>query len=689
MNSLVKNLIAAGIVQFGLVACVKTLPKFNDNSLRHYASSWEKSEPVDLIDIQSFFAGGMIKDPLISPSGTKIIYLQRETRGAGVYLLNTVTGETKRLSDGRPDMQFFWTRDEINAVVAFGGRAVTFDVESGDRVNFLSENQNLSVLQADTKMAQSVIAGRKDEAGNIIEIIRISLDGNPTSLYEGTHPIREFLIGMDGQISLVKELRDNKQEIIGIRNGSIRSLLSCAALDPCRLVDMSDDGLSFTMLGYLGSDLRGLHSLSTNDGAVLSIATDPRKIADATVVDTDMETGEPLAMGFAHEPSGKLAVEASMQPHLDRLAKKLSGSTLTIEGALRGKRWLIIESSMVKHRRAYHLYDPDSGNLEEIFSEVNASGDIIKTDFLIAKEPFSYRSIDGKTLYGYVSVPKGLNPKITPLVTLVHGGPTARARGRLDPLVQFLVNRGYTVFEPNFRGSTGYGLSYRAGSKAQFGKDSIIQSDIVDGVKALQAEGIASQAPVGIMGHSFGGFSVLSALTFSGDIFTAGYAESGPGDIGESLIANAKGSDPATGLPRYLRFLEDGIDVNDVSYFSTLKNNAPAGYPKLMTKPLLMVAGGEDDIVNSQEIVSYAQRLKSNGANVTLLLDPEVGHDLGTRQLRFSTFVLMEQFFAKHLGGKTSGNIPEEVRAHVEEILIVGSSEALGLGEEKKAGESH
>src|SRR5690606_8068076 len=103
------------------------------------------------------------------------------------------------------------------------------------------------------------------------------------------------------------------------------------------------------------------------------------------------------------------------------------------------------------------------------------------------------------------------------LPILVHDGPNRRDVWGFNAEVQFLANRGYLVFQINYRGSTGFGKEfYTAGFKQWGGK---IQSDINDGVTWLINEGIADPKRIAIMGTGFGGYSALYATCFSPTLY--------------------------------------------------------------------------------------------------------------------------------------------------------------------------
>ena len=84
-------------------------------------------------------------------------------------------------------------------------------------------------------------------------------------------------------------------------------------------------------------------------------------------------------------------------------------------------------------------------------------------------KPIQYTSRDGLTIRGYLTLPKGVAAKNLPVIINPHGGPWARDAWGYNPEIQFLANRGYAVFQMNFRGSTGYGRKFWEASFKQWG----------------------------------------------------------------------------------------------------------------------------------------------------------------------------------------------------------------------------
>ena len=124
---------------------------------------------------------------------------------------------------------------------------------------------------------------------------------------------------------------------------------------------------------------------------------------------------------------------------------------------------------------------------------------------------------DGEDLLCYLSRPSGskssTTEKPTPMVLLIHGGPQARDVWQYHPLCQLLVNRGFSVLQVNYRGSTGLGTRFmKLGMDGAFAKG--VQEDIQDAAAYAVRKKWCSPDRIAILGGSFGGYCALAAMTF-------------------------------------------------------------------------------------------------------------------------------------------------------------------------------
>ncbi len=151
-----------------------------------------------------------------------------------------------------------------------------------------------------------------------------------------------------------------------------------------------------------------------------------------------------------------------------------------------------------------------------------------KSVTLVKPELFHFKSFDGVEIEGALLLPADYDGHSKlPLITLVHGGPTGRWSDSVEDWGQLLVTRGYAIFYPNVRGSTGYGEKFVEMNRADWGGGDF--KDVLAGVDALIARGVADPNRLGIGGWSYGGYMSEWAITqtsrFKAAVSGAGMAD--------------------------------------------------------------------------------------------------------------------------------------------------------------------
>jgi dipeptidyl aminopeptidase/acylaminoacyl peptidase len=167
----------------------------------------------------------------------------------------------------------------------------------------------------------------------------------------------------------------------------------------------------------------------------------------------------------------------------------------------------------------------DSGAPPIRVSDLNKDWDSVQ---LVKPQFFRYKSFDGTEVEGALLLPANYDGRSRlPLITLVHGGPTGRWSDAVQTWGQLLVGHGYAIFYPNVRGSTGYGEKFMEMNRADWGGADY--KDMMAGVDALIARGVADPNRLGIGGWSYGGYMAEWAITqttrFKAAVSGAGMAD--------------------------------------------------------------------------------------------------------------------------------------------------------------------
>jgi dipeptidyl aminopeptidase/acylaminoacyl peptidase len=145
----------------------------------------------------------------------------------------------------------------------------------------------------------------------------------------------------------------------------------------------------------------------------------------------------------------------------------------------------------------------------------------INREHLVEGTVTRFRSKDGVDIPGILYRPHAAgSSQKAPALVMVHGGPGGQARLGYNPVAQYLANHGYVIFDINNRGSSGYGKTFYAMDDRRHGEADL--ADVVASKQMLIDTGYVDPARVGIIGGSYGGYMVLSALAFQPDVFSVG-----------------------------------------------------------------------------------------------------------------------------------------------------------------------
>ena len=329
----------------------------------------------------------------------------------------------------------------------------------------------------------------------------------------------------------------------------------------------------------------------------------------------------------------------------ERLEFQLPNIEVRLINFNRDETKALVRTFSDRDRGAYYFYDVERNKLEKI---VDLSP-WINPDHMAEMKPVSFKSRDGLTLHGYLTLPTGIPKKNLPIIINPHGGPSARDYWGFAPEIQFLANRGYGVLQINFRGSTGYGKHFWQAGFKEWGRK--MQDDLTDGALWLIKQGIADPKAIGIYGASYGGYATLAGLTFTPDLYACGVDY-----VGISNIFTMLNSDP----PYWKPFLEIQYEIvgHPEKDKELLTEISPVFHVNKIKAPLLVAQGANDPRVKQAESDQIVEALRKRKVDVKYILKDNEGHGFHNEENRFDFYRAMEEFLYKHLGGRIETTTP-------------------------------
>ena len=412
-----------------------------------------------------------------------------------------------------------------------------------------------------------------------------------------------------------------------------------------------DDSYMFQKIHLLNIESKSLKQLSTNPGKLGNFAFSPdgkylayaaaleRKdhaVSQAFVV--PVEGGAVTNLTPANFPGHVRWVDWMDATTLLYGSAEATNNTISTVNVKGGQRGVILSSqtsgvvfdqasfagsvhsaAFVGNTAGYpgDLFVWNKGQEPERLTSVNAA---FADRQLGKQEVIKYKSRDGVEIEGILIYPVNYQKGTTyPLVTLVHGGPEANyangwMTGYSEP-GQVLSGRGYAVFYPNYRSSTGYGVQFAAvGYGDPAGKEF---DDIADGIQFLIKQGIADKNRVGLGGGSYGGYASAWFATYYTKLVKAVCMF-----VGISDLISKRGS---TDIAYEELYVHSGKPLEQM--WDLALKRSPLYYAHQSKTATLIMGGGADPRVHpTQSIELYRQMKMTNHPAVRLVQYPGEGH---------------------------------------------------------------
>jgi dienelactone hydrolase len=236
---------------------------------------------------------------------------------------------------------------------------------------------------------------------------------------------------------------------------------------------------------------------------------------------------------------------------------------------------------------------------------------------MLPMKMFSYPAADGLAIPAYLTLPGAAKAPL-PMVVMIHGGPQARDTWSWDPEVQLLAAHGYAVFQPQFRGSTGFGNKFLQAGIGQWGL--AMQDDITAGVEYLIKLGLVDRNRICIYGASYGGYAALWGLVKTPNLYKCGVSFAGVVDIAYMLEDRSDSNYDTIARQFQLQLLGD--PVRDKERFDRV---SPLKHADAIKAPVLILHGRSDQRVP----LDHAEKMRNALEKLNKPVDSEYFFDEG------------------------------------------------------------
>lgn len=611
--------------------------------------------------VEDYFAKPKASTFRFSPDGKYMSYREKDENGKRhVFVKNIASGEVKRAIEEKEELirGYGWINNERLVFLKDKGGDENYHVyavnidgsDQKDLTPFEGVRADFSELLKEDK--DHIIVQMNKNNPQVFEPYKVNVvSGEITQLYENTdaaNPITDYNFDKDGVLKGFTRIRDGvEQDLYYAKEAGDFSLLkSLNWKDAFSIIDF-DYATDYPHDAYVVSNLDNdkteivLYDLKEDkiikkvfsnpdyDVSNLSISKKRNYELDYVTYEGDKEVVVPISAYYKN-------LHAKFQ-------EKFGDKQYSIADYTDDENNLLLYVTSDKLYGKYYSYDVAKDEFKELFNLMPQ----LKEEDMAEMRPITFKSRDGITLHGYITLPKAaIDGEKVPVIVNPHGGPQGiRDSWGFNPEAQLFASRGYATLQVNFRISGGYGKEFLESGFKQIGRKAM--DDVEDGLQYVVDQGWVDKDKAAIYGGSHGGYAVLRGLTKTPDLYACGVDY-----VGVSNLFTFMQTIPPYWKP-YLKIIKEiWYDEDIAEEKAIMEEVSPVYQIDKISKPLFVVQGANDPRVNIDESDQIVEALRAKGFDVPYMVKYDEGHGFGKEENSIALYKSMMGFYAKHLGAQ-------------------------------------
>lgn len=643
-----------------LTKTVKTLPgdttlPTKDEDLKLLANADEGDYKYS---VEDYFARPKARSFNLSPDGTYLSYREKdENRKNHVYVKNLASGEVARVIEEKEELirGFGWANDSrLLYVMDKGGNEdyhlFAVDVDGKNQKELTPfDGVKVNILESLDEDKDHIIISMNKNNPQIYEPYKINIvTGELKQLYKNedvANPINSYEFDKDGNLRGFAKLRNGVNidyyYTTDGENYEVKKQLNWkdafAILSFNYATEYKHDAY---VLSNLDSDKTEIYLYDLKDDKIVKklFSNDEYDLGGMSL---SKKRGYELD-SYSYEGVKNVIVPVSKyyKKMHKKITKKFPGYNYSIADVTDDESKYLIFIQSDKLYGTYYSYEPSKGSFDLLYNLMPN----LKENDMAEMRPIQFKSRDGLTINGYITLPKeAIEGQKVPVIVNPHGGPQGiRDSWGFNPEAQLFASRGYATLQVNFRISGGYGRKFLESGFKQIGRKAM--DDVEDGLQYVIDKGWVDKDNAAIYGGSHGGYAVLRGLTKTPDLYACGVDY-----VGVSNLFTFMDSMPAYWKP-YLKIIKEIWYDADVAEEKTIMEEvSPVNHIDKIKKPLFVVQGANDPRVNIDESDQIVSALRARNINVPYMVKYDEGHGFAKEENSIELYKYMVGFFAKHL----------------------------------------
>ncbi|WP_299116530.1 prolyl oligopeptidase family serine peptidase [uncultured Winogradskyella sp.] len=640
---------------------VKTLPgntalPSSDEELEKLAN-WNPINSYKY-SVEDYFARPKARSFNFSPDGTYLSYREKdENKKNHVYVKNIETDEVKRIIEEKEELirGFGWANDNrIVYVMDKGGNedyhlfAVDIDGKNQKELTPF-DGVKVNILNGLKEDKDHMIISMNKNNPQIFEPYKINIvTGELKQLYtneDAANPINGYQFDKDGNLRGFAKLRDgvniDMYYSLDGENYEVTKQLSWKDSFSISSFNYATDyPHDAYVISNLDSDKTQIYLYDLKEDKVIEKLFSNENY-DVSGLSLSRNRGYELDyFSYEGEKRNIVPVSGYYKKLHEKITKKFPNYSYSIADKTDDESKYLIFLQSDKLYGIYYSYDAKKDEFKLLY---NLMPNLIEED-MAEMRPITFKSRDGKTIHGYITLPKAaLEGNRVPVIVNPHGGPQGiRDSWGFNPEAQLFASRGYATLQVNFRISGGYGREFLESGFKQIGRKAM--DDVEDGLQYVVDQGWVDKDNAAIYGGSHGGYAVLRGLTKTPDLYACGVDY-----VGVSNIFTFFDSFPEYWKPYKKIVKEIWYDSDIPEEKAIMKEVSPVFHIDKIKKPLLVVQGANDPRVNIDESDQIVEGLRAKGVDVPYMVKYDEGHGFAKEENSIALYKAMMGFYAKHL----------------------------------------
>ncbi|RZK43512.1 MAG: S9 family peptidase [Pedobacter sp.] len=616
-----------------------------------FSFACKQEQRVNVIPVNNFFKSQDKATYRISPDGKSLSFLKLQDKKQNLFVEDLSTGKSTQLTKLiEKNISFYsWVSD--NELIYYKEKegvkhqADLFIIDKeGKNERQLNANEKSKIRILEDQLIDNkyllVLSNKRDST--VSDVYRLNVrDGRMDMVAQNPGNITSWMTDNKGKLRMAVA-NDGVNQTLLVREREaqqFKSVLTINFKTTLMPIAFSEDEPNIIYaISDVNRDKTALVELDCLTGKERRIlfASDTTNVVDAQY---SKNRGKIDYVVYENWKKQKHYLDTSAKSFYKKVDQLLPNTESRIIDQDKDENVFVVRTFTDRSPGSYYLYTATNGKLKKL-SDINSE---INENEMCEMKPVKYTTRDGFEINGYLTLPLNSEGKNLPVVVLPHNGPGQRNTWGFNAEVQFLANRGYAVFQVNYRGSSGYGKNfYVAGFKQWGGK---VQDDIDDGVKWLIDQKIADPEKIAIYGTGFGGYIALNSAIRSPKLYKCVASNSGVLNLFNYLIS----------IPPYLRSnLQMYYDIvgnpdKDAEY---MRQASPVFHSDKINIPIFITQNIKDPRINPSDAIRLVKELKKRNIPVTYYEKEDASFPMGREESRQKMYSALEQFFEGNLKKK-------------------------------------